>query len=500
KAAQDASRIAEQLGDGDMLARAALVVRGVAGPGASNPIKELCEIALRNPPENPALRVQLLSQIVVASMWLPTADGIARAQELSGEAMRLADKAVDPDVVFAAIHARQMAMSGPDGVDERLHLAQRALELSTRSGRKWFEQWGHSWKADALSQLGRMSEAEGELSQLRRLADELREPRLLWRTLLAESSLALLRGRFADARRLSDDALAVGVKSQRPMAEFSHAMHHAVLTAFIGPDRAAWPAPAEDSPVSDPALRFNRAFALAQTGRNEEARLALREFVDALHAGLRWFAVLPVMSQLAQAVAAVDDAELAAILYADLTPYAAYNVAIGAGFGGFWGSVARFLGMLATTLERWDEAAEHFERAISFETEMGAPPFVACSQILYAEMLVRRGGPEDVRRARGLASAALTAGTAMGMKPWIERARALVSRLEARRIVSHPLSRRELEIARLVAEGLTNRTIAEKLHISERTAESHVKNICDKLGFNSRAQVAAWVSAQRPAG
>jgi ATP/maltotriose-dependent transcriptional regulator MalT len=58
----------------------------------------------------------------------------------------------------------------------------------------------------------------------------------------------------------------------------------------------------------------------------------------------------------------------------------------------------------------------------------------------------------------------------------------------------HPLSRREVEVAELVAQGLSNKVIAGKLFVSERTVESHVKNVCDKLGFNSRAQVASWVA------
>ena len=54
------------------------------------------------------------------------------------------------------------------------------------------------------------------------------------------------------------------------------------------------------------------------------------------------------------------------------------------------------------------------------------------------------------------------------------------------------LSRREREVAKLVAEGLTSREIGEKLFISERTAEGHVEQIRSKLGFRSRAQIAAW--------
>ena len=59
------------------------------------------------------------------------------------------------------------------------------------------------------------------------------------------------------------------------------------------------------------------------------------------------------------------------------------------------------------------------------------------------------------------------------------------------------LSRREREVAALVAEGLSNREIAERLFISERTAEGHVEQIRNKLGFKSRAQVAAWVASNQ---
>jgi DNA-binding CsgD family transcriptional regulator len=58
------------------------------------------------------------------------------------------------------------------------------------------------------------------------------------------------------------------------------------------------------------------------------------------------------------------------------------------------------------------------------------------------------------------------------------------------------LTRRETEIASLVAEGLTNREIAERLVVAQRTAESHVAHILGKLSFSSRTQLAAWVANQ----
>jgi predicted ATPase/DNA-binding CsgD family transcriptional regulator len=99
--------------------------------------------------------------------------------------------------------------------------------------------------------------------------------------------------------------------------------------------------------------------------------------------------------------------------------------------------------------------------------------------------------------------------------PWLERARAEVGSAKADRLAvegsrlssdelmdealreadhdrSGPLSSRELEISDLVARGLTNREIAERLFISPRTVESHVDHIKAKLGFDRRARIVAW--------
>ena len=59
------------------------------------------------------------------------------------------------------------------------------------------------------------------------------------------------------------------------------------------------------------------------------------------------------------------------------------------------------------------------------------------------------------------------------------------------------LTSRELEVAGLIAEGLTNQAIARRLAIAPRTAEAHVENIRRKLQVRSRAQIAAWVTEHR---
>jgi predicted ATPase/DNA-binding CsgD family transcriptional regulator len=62
------------------------------------------------------------------------------------------------------------------------------------------------------------------------------------------------------------------------------------------------------------------------------------------------------------------------------------------------------------------------------------------------------------------------------------------------------LGQREADVAGLVADGLTNKEIGARLFISERTVESHVRNILNKLGFTSRAQIAGWMARSGAAG
>ena len=58
-----------------------------------------------------------------------------------------------------------------------------------------------------------------------------------------------------------------------------------------------------------------------------------------------------------------------------------------------------------------------------------------------------------------------------------------------------PLTRREREVANLVRSGRSSRTVADELHLSVRTVEDHLARVFDKLGINSRAQLAEALSS-----
>ena len=93
---------------------------------------------------------------------------------------------------------------------------------------------------------------------------------------------------------------------------------------------------------------------------------------------------------------------------------------------------------------------------------------------------------------------------AEGRKMTLEEARTCALSTDAQGAVEapaadplRPLTRRQREVARLVAEGRSNRDIAATLVVSERTAEYHVQQILNTLGFGSRAQIAAWYAQRR---
>ena len=109
-----------------------------------------------------------------------------------------------------------------------------------------------------------------------------------------------------------------------------------------------------------------------------------------------------------------------------------------------------------------------------------------------ATALEARGGPGDAAEAATLAAAWRAEAVVLGMVPWLERLDEVATAIGSTPAEPGPLSARELEVAALVARGLTNRQIAGELYLSERTAQNHVQHILTKLGVANRTQIAAW--------
>jgi predicted ATPase/DNA-binding CsgD family transcriptional regulator len=151
------------------------------------------------------------------------------------------------------------------------------------------------------------------------------------------------------------------------------------------------------------------------------------------------------------------------------------------------------LAWIAASREAFEPAARLLGVVHALWTSTGGRLF---PQILDRDQRCR----DDIEQAIGARrlSAALEEGTRMGVEDGTLFALGAQAPAPVQAAISR-LTPREQQVAELVAEGLSNRTIAAQLVISQRTAEAHVEHILTKLGFNARAQIAAWVAEHRNA-
>ena len=152
-----------------------------------------------------------------------------------------------------------------------------------------------------------------------------------------------------------------------------------------------------------------------ELGRLDEARRILTDL-----AGERFdFAAVPVNNDfllstalLAEVATACGDVQCSEGLYRLLQPHGQLNVDT---LELSTGAVARYLGLLATALERDDDAARHFDQALEMNARMGAHPWLAHTQCDLARFLLGRGGRGDGDRAATLLKEASTASSELGL-------------------------------------------------------------------------------------
>ena len=507
----EAAGIATRLDLPELLARAAFAYAGRipwARAGIDRQVIPLLKQALEAlGAEDSVLRVLLLSRLAGALRDQPA---MAPRAALGREAVAMARRIGDPEtLIYALLGQLASTFLGPDGLDQRFAFAEELDRLTEQVEDRERRMDALFFRFLAFMASGQVWEARDQAELHSRLAGELRQPCHQWYAGMVVTILALQDGRFEEADRLIAKTLEAGRQAQAWDAEASH------LFALFGLRREQGRlAELEDdlrrAPLDYPGYRSLRCMlltTLCDLGRLDEARalfeqLATGEFA-AFPKDSEWLFALTLLAEAAE-VLGDRDRDRALVLYRQLAPYAGL-VALAASEVSV-GPVSRPVGILATLLGHDDDAAGHFEDAIACTQRMGARPWLAHAQQAYARMLVGRGRPGDRKRAVELLTSALEACERLGMAVLAGRVTALLAELGVRprrrpgtaaaAPVGVPkgtmLTPREREVTGLVAEGLSNRQIAEGLYLSERTAETHVQNILTKLGFCSRTQVAGW--------
>jgi tetratricopeptide (TPR) repeat protein len=389
-------------------------------------VERLEEAAELLGPGDSALRAQVLSRLTVALYYVPGA--CDRRIALSREALEIARGAGDPTTLGLALLGRHWALWDPDHLEERLAVATELVRLAERIGAREMTLQGRAWRVGMLLERGEIEAVDGEIEAYARLAAEVRQPAYQWWTPMFRAMRANLDGRFADAERLAQEGFAVGQQVQNRVAFAIYGSHLIFLRRVqgrLGELEAVMRGLVEQFP-DVVGLRSPLAYVLGEVGRRDEARrefetLAADDF-GALDRDLRW---MPSICLAAQVCRRLGDAGRAAVLHDLLIPYAGRAVVNASGAGNCMGAVSHYLGLLCTTLGRWEEAERHFEDALGLNTRMRARPWIAHTRCEHGAMLLARGRPEDGARARALLAGALDHARELGMAGLLERIPAL---------------------------------------------------------------------------
>lgn len=489
EALRSAASMARELGKPELLARAAI---GYEAAGWAlfdeRDATELLEEATASlGDQRPDLRVGLLT-------------GLARVLDLRGDhtrAMIVRANAIDlaRELEDRSGLAKVLMLSywsrGADSNQKILAMLTEAKQLGEELGSAEIQVEAMATRVPTFMSIGDLASARREMPAMRDAAEAAQQPLFIYMVEQFGSAIALADGRLEDAEAMAWRSYEAGqlltgrdASGTYGIQMFSLRREQGRLAELMPAIRILATGKREHGP-----WRPGLVSLLAEVGMETEAR---RELAQIIEVGVErttmplWLASLTYITD---ACTTLGDRAGAEFVYPQLEPFAGTTVMIGQGVA-CYGSVDRYLGMLAATLGEWERAEQSFEYAMGLNREMGASTWLAHTEYEYARMLLARGDPEPQRVAALLDEASRLAET-IGLKTLHGRIKAMAAPVTAASLPDE-LSRREAQVIRLVAYGLTNREIGVSLFISEHTVARHVSNILTKTGCANRTEAASY--------
>lgn len=496
----------DQAGEVEVLRRLGAVLTAGDYPTAGEYLQRALELARRS--AEPRLVGPCLNRL---GNWAQNRGDDGRAQQLHTEALTLFEELGDRrgladthDLLAFSAYARG------DLITARVHY-QRAVEhlreLDDRPGLVTalgiLALLGGSQMGDVFAPAATLKACAGPAREAREVAASLGWPTGEAFATANLGAVLAAQGQFGQGRRLLETALAMGrdlghrawiqrttyflgilhrdlldlteaVELQRRAVEEAEA---AGLTLFLGPTAA------------------ELAVALSEQGRTGEAGEILQEYSRP-----HILASAMCRGQLQAARAQLELARgepLAALAACEHLARTAARA------GGVVPRLALLRGRALGRAGRASEAATELSAGIQAAEHQGAEPLRWRLLVALARLHARWGEASAAREARDAADRALQ-GLAATLPEeeraaFTHRARVVTAAgdpgvEDVDREVFGNLTPRQLEVAALVARGLTNRDIGQELVISPQTAETHVKHILRRLGFSSRSQIATWAT------
>jgi predicted ATPase len=404
----------------EQLARAALGYGGRISWEVSRDdetLAHLLELALAALGEDDSiLRARLLARLAGGPLRDSSADA-ERRRSLGAQALAMARRIGEPSTLAHALAGYLEIDLSPESTRARVELAQELIQVALAAGETERAVEGYNEHLEASIELGDLASAHADLEAMAQLAEALRQPSQQWLVAVHRAALALLEGRFDEAEKLIAEARSQGEQAQRWSSAVSHGLQLYVLRrgqGRLGEIEELARRSAIDYPTY-PVWRCVLANLLAELSSTDEARVELEALA------IDGFSALPFDEEwdvslclLAETAARLGEPAHAATIYPLLLPY---TDRVAFGFPDIsLGPISRYLGLLAETTGRYDEAANHFEHALAMCQRLGARPWLVHAQEDFAQVLHTRGRPGDAERARDLLAEAHAARRALGME------------------------------------------------------------------------------------
>ena len=382
----------------------------------------------------------------------------------------------------------------------------RAIDLAAHVRRPDLESTALNWAATILLVTGRPVRARHYAEACLANAEKLRDGYRIAGAIDNLEDLARLEGDWDLARELSDYGLRVTPRDGRLLA-FRAVLEYEAGVKDQGDAFFARLIEAIEGREIGPTL-LNTCAALClpiiteitgMDGHSDIGRLAAERVIGSPEAppGL----LLSARAGRALTALSQKDVATAETLYERLLPYSGIMV-----YGGVT-AVDRILGLLAGFTGRLDEANSHFAAAAHLCQRAGYRPEYAWNAYSWAAVLAGRytDGSKPPRRpldspdkALALLDEALDISQELGMEPLVAKSSDLLASIKEQmtHMAEYPdgLTRREVEVIRVLAQGKTNPEIGEELFISLNTVTRHLSHIYTKTGAANRVEAAIYAT------
>jgi class 3 adenylate cyclase/tetratricopeptide (TPR) repeat protein len=394
----DAAGLAQDLDDPDRLSRAVLAnTRGFpsqAGAVDSDRVQAL-QAASQTLPDHDSRRAQVLALL---ASELHYGGQPARCRQLAVEAIEIARATGDEPALAQTLSHSIWAITAPDTLEQRQQLSDELLDLAQRMNDPFLSSLTAAVLCNTGMEAGNRSRIEAGLATGRTVAASLPHPSLGWAWQAAEATWSLAQGEVQTAEEWAIRALEAGTAAGEPDAAVVFGVQLFTVRHFQGRlgelvEQSLQLTRRADSVAGH---RAGAALALLEGGREDEAReLALAEDLLDIPWEQGWSTAMILWAIVCSRLRIADRASE---LYELLAPFSSQFV--GTAITCMFGTVAWQLGTLSATLERYEQAEEHFAAAAEIEQRLGAPLMLARTRADWARTLIARGRPEDRERVQ----------------------------------------------------------------------------------------------------